>query len=95
MTAAGRHGACVIMPVFPGAGDRSGSRESAEEYVDFRFTEEQELLRANVREFAEKEIAPDVMKYDESQEFPREIPPTGRRRSGTTRPPTTAWPRFS
>jgi alkylation response protein AidB-like acyl-CoA dehydrogenase len=41
--------------------------------VDFEFTEEQELLRRTVREFAESEIAPHVKEYDESQEFPREI----------------------
>ena len=41
--------------------------------MKFSFTEEQELLRSTVRDFAETEIAPDVMKYDESQEFPREV----------------------
>jgi alkylation response protein AidB-like acyl-CoA dehydrogenase len=40
--------------------------------VDFCFSEEQELLRNTVREFAEGEIAPRMMEYDESQEFPRE-----------------------
>ncbi len=41
--------------------------------MDFSFTEDQQLLRATVREFAESEILPTVMEYDESQEFPREI----------------------
>jgi alkylation response protein AidB-like acyl-CoA dehydrogenase len=41
--------------------------------MEFGFTEEQTLLRKTVRDFAEQEIAPVVMKYDESQEFPREI----------------------
>ena len=41
--------------------------------MEFAFTEDQELLRRTVREFAEAEIAPHVMKFDESQEFPREI----------------------
>jgi hypothetical protein len=36
--------------------------------VNFEFTEDQELLRKTVRECAEGEIAPDVMKYDESQD---------------------------
>jgi alkylation response protein AidB-like acyl-CoA dehydrogenase len=40
--------------------------------VDFALTDDQELLRKTIREFAEGEIAPDVMKYDESQEFPIE-----------------------
>jgi alkylation response protein AidB-like acyl-CoA dehydrogenase len=41
--------------------------------VDFAFTEDQELLRRSVREFAESEIGPHVMKFDEAQEFPLEI----------------------
>lgn len=41
--------------------------------MDFAFTEEQNLLRRTIREFAEAEIAPDVMRFDESQEFPREV----------------------
>jgi len=41
--------------------------------VDFGFSDDQELLRRTVRDFAETEIAPHVRRYDESQEFPREI----------------------
>ena len=41
--------------------------------MDFDFTEDQNSLRAAVREFAEREIRPVVMKYDESQEFPRAL----------------------
>jgi len=41
--------------------------------VDFQFSDEQRMLRDTVRDFAESEIAPHVMKYDESQEFPREV----------------------
>jgi len=41
--------------------------------VDFGITEDQQLLRDTVREFAESEIRPHVMEFDESQEFPREI----------------------
>ena len=41
--------------------------------MDFSFTEEQEMTRQMVREFAEREIAPVVMEYDESQNFPWEI----------------------
>ncbi len=41
--------------------------------MDFQFTEEQELTRRTVREFAEKEIAPRSRKLDETQEFPRDI----------------------
>jgi butyryl-CoA dehydrogenase len=38
--------------------------------LDFRLTETQELTRKTVREFAEQEIIPESLRYDESQEFP-------------------------
>lgn len=41
--------------------------------MDFGFTEEQELLRSTVRQFAETEIAPHVRRWDEGQVFPREV----------------------
>lgn len=41
--------------------------------MDFTLTEDQELLRSSVREFAEGEIRPHVMTWDESQEFPLEL----------------------
>jgi alkylation response protein AidB-like acyl-CoA dehydrogenase len=41
-----------------------------EDGVDFQLTEEQQHLRKMVREFAEREIAPNVMKWDEASEFP-------------------------
>jgi alkylation response protein AidB-like acyl-CoA dehydrogenase len=43
--------------------------------VDFTFTEEQKQLRKSVREFAEGEIAPHVMEWDEASHFPTEILP--------------------
>jgi alkylation response protein AidB-like acyl-CoA dehydrogenase len=43
--------------------------------VDFSFTEEQKHLRKSVREFAEGEIAPHVMEWDEVSQFPSELIP--------------------
>jgi alkylation response protein AidB-like acyl-CoA dehydrogenase len=43
--------------------------------VNFSLTDEQQLLRKSVREFAETEIRPHVMTWDESQHFPRELLP--------------------
>jgi alkylation response protein AidB-like acyl-CoA dehydrogenase len=43
--------------------------------VDFSLTEEQRQLRRSVREFAEGEIAPHVMEWDEVSHFPSEIMP--------------------
>jgi len=41
--------------------------------VDFEYTPEQIQLRKSVREFAEAEIAPHVMEWDEAQTFPSEV----------------------
>ena len=41
--------------------------------MDFAFTDEQELTRKLVREFAEAEIAPHRLRLDENQEFPFDI----------------------
>ncbi len=43
--------------------------------MDFRLTDEQELLRKSVREFAEREIRPHVMEWDEAQHFPMSLLP--------------------
>lgn len=40
--------------------------------MNFQFTEEQQQLRKTVREFAEREIAPHVMEWDEAAHFPLE-----------------------
>ena len=38
--------------------------------MDFNETENQKMIREMVKDFAEKEIRPNVMKWDEAQEFP-------------------------
>src|SRR5688572_132732 len=38
--------------------------------MDVRLTEEQELLRRSIREFAEAELRPHVRDWDEAQQFP-------------------------
>ena len=43
--------------------------------MDFALTEEQQLLRRSVREFAETEMRPHVMDWDEAQHFPQELLP--------------------
>jgi alkylation response protein AidB-like acyl-CoA dehydrogenase len=43
--------------------------------VHLKLTGEQELLRQSVREFAEAELGPHVMEWDEGQHFPRELLP--------------------
>ena len=41
--------------------------------MDFSLTDEQKQLRKTVREFAEAEIAPHVMEWDEASRFPSEV----------------------
>ncbi|PWU07294.1 MAG: acyl-CoA dehydrogenase [Terriglobia bacterium] len=41
--------------------------------MDFEYTPEQLQLRKSVREFAEAEIAPHVMEWDEAQTFPSDV----------------------
>ncbi len=43
--------------------------------MDFHLTDEQQLLRQAVREFAEAEIRPHVRAWDEAQHFPAELLP--------------------
>ena len=43
--------------------------------MDFHFTDEQNQLRRSIREFAEGEILPHVMEWDEVSHFPIEIMP--------------------
>src|SRR5215467_9380546 len=40
--------------------------------MDFQFTDEQHQLRRTVHEFAEREILPHVMEWDEASQFPFE-----------------------
>jgi alkylation response protein AidB-like acyl-CoA dehydrogenase len=43
--------------------------------MDFRLSDDQQLLRQTVREFAEAEIRPHVMEWDEAQQFPMDLLP--------------------
>ena len=43
--------------------------------MEFELSEEQQQIKGSVREFAEGEIAPHVMEWDESQHFPIELWP--------------------
>jgi alkylation response protein AidB-like acyl-CoA dehydrogenase len=43
--------------------------------MNFELTEEQQQIKASVREFAEQEIAPHVLEWDETQHFPIELKP--------------------
>src|ERR1700752_933767 len=43
--------------------------------MHFELSEEQQQIKMSVREFAESEIAPHVLEWDESQHFPIELKP--------------------
>src|ERR1022692_677392 len=49
---------------------RNEREYSTEDPLDFQLNEEQLQLKKTVREFAEREIAPNVMRWDEACEFP-------------------------
>src|SRR6202011_2617439 len=49
---------------------RMSVRGNGESTLDFQLNEEQLQLKKSVREFAEREIAPHVMQWDEASEFP-------------------------
>ena len=51
----------------------SVAMESMESLYPFVRTEEQEHLRREIRDFAAREIAPNVMTWDEASEFPAEV----------------------
>src|SRR4029079_797826 len=57
---------CVVLVVSPSAVAAPGIIGG----MDFRPTDEQEILRRTVREFAEAEMRPHVMEWDEAQHFP-------------------------
>jgi hypothetical protein len=44
-------------------------------FMEFELTEDQQQIKMSVREFAEAEIAPHVMEWDETQHFPIELVP--------------------
>src|SRR5688572_22087863 len=50
-----------------------GSREA--QYMNFELNEDQLQIKRSIREFAEGEIAPHVMEWDEAQHFPKELLP--------------------
>jgi len=53
--------------------ERAGRRRVRRVPLEFSLSEEQQLLKQTVREFAEAEIAPHARQWDEQQEFPRAL----------------------
>src|SRR6266403_1761545 len=43
--------------------------------MNFELSDEQQQIKYSIREFAESEIKPHVMEWDESQDFPEELRP--------------------
>ena len=59
----------------PSGVPKTASERVTVESMDFRLSDEQELLRRTVREFAEAEIRPHVMEWDEAQAFSMDLVP--------------------
>src|SRR5271170_2877582 len=49
------------------------AEQAAVSTYPFTLTEEQEQLRKEIRDFAAREIAPNVMRWDEASEFPADV----------------------
>src|ERR1700690_1169111 len=47
--------------------------DSAASLYPFVLTEDQEHLRREIRDFAAREIAPNIMTWDEASEFPHDV----------------------
>src|SRR6266516_7522763 len=47
----------------------------AHQIMNFELSEEQQQIKYSIREFAESEIRPHVMEWDETQHFPDELKP--------------------
>ena len=43
--------------------------------MNFELSEDQQQIKYSVREFAESEILPHVMEWDDTQQFPEELRP--------------------
>ena len=43
--------------------------------LNFEFTEEQEMFRDTIRDFAAKEVEPLIEEYEEKEDFPKELFP--------------------
>jgi len=41
--------------------------------MEFNFTENQILIQKSIKDFAEKNIKPFIMQWDEKQEFPEHV----------------------
>lgn len=54
---------------------RWGGTNRAEDAMEFELNEEQQQIKYSIREFAEAELAPHVLEWDESQHFPIELLP--------------------
>ncbi len=68
------HGGGELSPAARHALGRRQRRDRLAPFaMDFEYTPEQIQLRKSVREFAEAEIAPHVMEWDEDQIFPAEV----------------------
>jgi alkylation response protein AidB-like acyl-CoA dehydrogenase len=57
-------------PTAPRSSPNGKIKKGREAVLDFQLNDEQLHLRKSVREFAEREILPNVMKWDEAGEFP-------------------------
>jgi alkylation response protein AidB-like acyl-CoA dehydrogenase len=68
-----RHSACCKRAMLTSGMNAQATDTTPSQNHSFALTDEQEQLRKEIRDFAAREIAPNVMRWDEASEFPVEV----------------------
>src|ERR1700684_3517182 len=68
-----RHSACGKRAMLTSGMNAQATDTTLSHNHSFALTDEQEQLRKEIRDFAAREIAPNVMRWDEASEFPLEV----------------------
>jgi alkylation response protein AidB-like acyl-CoA dehydrogenase len=68
-----RHSACCKRAMLTSGMNAQATDTTPSQSHSFALTDEQEQLRKEIRDFAAREIAPNVMRWDEASEFPLEV----------------------
>lgn len=68
-----RHSVCCKRAMLTSGMNAQATDTPLSQNHSFALTDEQEQLRKEIRDFAAREIAPNVMRWDEASEFPLEV----------------------
>src|ERR1700683_5861452 len=68
-----RHSACCKRAMLTSGMNAQATDTTPSHNHSFALTDEQEQLRKEIRDFAAREIAPNVLRWDEASEFPHDV----------------------